>query len=61
MARCLNVMRYNNASNWNMVKLAVWMFFCGRYVSVGRAIATWAPFVIIVAAIVLLRVFLGGK
>lgn len=44
-----------------MVKLAVWMFFSGRYVSVGRAVAAWAPFVVIVTFIVLLRIFLGGK
>jgi hypothetical protein len=41
-----------------MIKLAAWLFFAGRYVSVGRAVQTWLPFVLIVAFVVLMKVLL---
>jgi len=58
VARCLNVMRYNGRTDWNMIKLAAWLFFAGRYVSVGRAVQTWLPFLLIVTFVVLMKVLL---
>jgi hypothetical protein len=49
VARCLDVMAYDGRRGWNMVVLAAWMFACGRHVSVGRALLTWLPFLLIVA------------
>ena len=57
VACCLNNMKYGGSTDWNMVKLAAWMFFAGKFVNVGRTIATFLPFALIVAVIVLLRVF----
>lgn len=50
VAMALGLMRYDNrdASGWNMVRLAAWMFVSGRYVGVGGVVRTWLPFVIIV-------------
>ena len=58
VARCLNAMRYEGRSDWNMVGLAAWLFVSGRYVSPLRALQTWLPFLLLVLAIVLLKVFL---
>jgi hypothetical protein len=51
VARCLNEMRYGGRSDWNMVTLAAWVLWSGKWVSPGRALATWLPFVIIVAIV----------
>lgn len=55
VARCLNVMQYNNRSNWNMVTLAILMFIKGKYVTTGRMISMWFPFIIFVILILSLR------
>ncbi|CAH1978316.1 unnamed protein product [Acanthoscelides obtectus] len=57
VATALNLMNYNNSSNWNMVKLAILMMVHGKYVSLARFLKTWLPFTIIVTAIVLISVF----
>ena len=44
----LKLMKYNNKTNFNMVYLAFWMFFCGKYVGLGGVLKTWIPFLIIV-------------
>jgi hypothetical protein len=44
-------MKYGGNRNWNMIWLCFWMFACGKYVSVGRAIASWLPFCIILTII----------
>lgn len=49
----LTNMQYNGSTNWNMVRLAVWMFFCGKYVSFGRALLTWLPFLIILSVCII--------
>ena len=38
-------------SNWNMVKLAGWMFVCGKYVNLWGFVKTWLPFVIMATVI----------
>lgn len=47
VATALCGMRYNSRTNWNMVILAFWMFFCGKYVGYGGFIKTWLPFCIL--------------
>ncbi|XP_005180936.1 transmembrane protein 222 [Musca domestica] len=56
VATALNFMRYRGSS-WNMVKLAAWIFFCGRYVGVMGFIKTWLPFLIVVTLCTLLGVY----
>lgn len=46
VARCLNDMRYNNISTYNMVDLGVRMFFMGSFTSVGGFLKTFLPFTI---------------
>jgi hypothetical protein len=58
VANCLSSMRYQGRSNWGQVELAAMLLFRGRFVSTQAALATWAPFLLLVTAIVLLRVFL---
>lgn len=48
VAMALNLMNYGNSRNWNMVRLAFWLFFCGKYVKIWGALKTWIPFIIIV-------------
>lgn len=52
----LEIMQYNGES-WNMVKLALLMFFTGEYVSFGRAVYTWLPFLIILSVVAVVVVF----
>lgn len=50
VAMALGLMQYDrvSAARWNMVRLAVWMFACGRYVGWWGAVRTWLPFALIV-------------
>ncbi|KAK0174856.1 hypothetical protein PV327_010577 [Microctonus hyperodae] len=52
VAMALNLMHYDNSSNWNMVKLAFFMLIHGKYVSFWGFIKTWLAFFTIVAIIV---------
>ena len=58
VARTLNAMRFGGRDDWGQVRLAAWLFFHGKYTSAGGAVYTWAPFALLVVAIVLLRVLL---
>lgn len=44
----LALMHYDNSSRWNMVRLSLWMFFCGRHVRLWGIVRTWGPFIVIV-------------
>lgn len=60
VARVLSEMGYGGRSDWGMVGLAAWLFFSGKHVSPGRALALWLP-ALVAAALVLGLVFgLGG-
>uniref|UniRef100_A0A7S2SRK7 Transmembrane protein 222 n=1 Tax=Rhizochromulina marina TaxID=1034831 RepID=A0A7S2SRK7_9STRA len=41
VAVALNAMGYLGFTWWNKVILAAWIFFCGRYTSIGSFIQTW--------------------
>lgn len=45
----LSNMKYDGSTNWNMVRMASWMFFCGKYVNFERALQTWLPFLVILS------------
>jgi prepilin signal peptidase PulO-like enzyme (type II secretory pathway) len=47
-------MKYGGSTSWNMVKLAAWMFFAGRFVSVGRTISSFLPFAIFLTLVIVL-------
>ncbi|CAG5109115.1 Similar to TMEM222: Transmembrane protein 222 (Homo sapiens) [Cotesia congregata] len=51
VATALNLMNYDNSSNWNMVKLAFFMLIKGKYVGFLGFVKTWLPFVIIITII----------
>lgn len=53
----LSGMRYRGRTSWNMVILAFWMFFCGRYVGIMGFIKTWLPFVIVLTICIVLGVY----
>ena len=53
----LDAMEYDGKKNWNMVTLCFWIFFCAEYVSFGRFLWQWVPFLIIVSIIAVLVVF----
>ncbi|XP_056651439.1 transmembrane protein 222 isoform X2 [Monodelphis domestica] len=52
VALALNLMRYNNSSHWNMVKVCLFCLIYGKYVSIGAFVKTWLPFVLLVGIIV---------
>lgn len=53
----LSLMRYRDSTSWNMIRIAVWMFFFGKYVGFWGFVKTWLPFTIIVATVYLLYRF----
>ncbi|KAJ8924388.1 hypothetical protein NQ315_007184 [Exocentrus adspersus] len=58
VATALNLMQYNNSTNWNMVKLAFLMLIHGKYVSFGGLFKTWLPFLIIIVIFIIIIIFL---
>lgn len=54
----LSNMKYDGSTKWNMVRLAGWMFFCGKYVSFARALQTWLPFLIILGVCAIFGYFM---
>lgn len=54
----LRQMHYNQNDSWGMVRLALWMFFCGKYVGIWGAVRTWLPFAIIFVACFMAAMYL---
>ncbi|XP_009332952.1 PREDICTED: transmembrane protein 222 [Pygoscelis adeliae] len=52
VALALNLMRYDNSTSWNMVKLCFFSLLYGKYVSIGGFVKTWLPFVLFLGVIV---------
>jgi hypothetical protein len=52
VATHLDLIGFSNFSRWNMVILAFWMFFCGRFVSFGRALYSLGPSIIFYGLII---------
>lgn len=48
VARCLDTMAYGGHRHWNMIVLCFWMLFAGKWVSFGRFLQTWGPFLFVV-------------
>ncbi|RMX67933.1 hypothetical protein DD238_000555 [Peronospora effusa] len=55
VAVCLEHAHYAGRQHWNMVQLCFWMFFRGKYVSMTGFIKTWAPFVLVLAVVAIVR------
>lgn len=47
-AMALTTINYSGSTNWNMVKMAIWMFCFGKYVGFIGFVKTWLPFTLIV-------------
>jgi len=54
VAMALNDFKLFGIGWWNMVVLAIWMFCCGRFVSIGGFLKQFAPFAVLVMVILLL-------
>jgi len=52
VARALNLMRYDDSTSWNMVKLCLLMLLKGRHVSWCAVLKTWLPSIILVTIVV---------
>jgi transmembrane protein 222 len=57
VAKALNEMKYNGRTNYNSVNLAIWMFFYGKRVSVGRTLYTFGPFFVVLLVVMFLCLF----
>ena len=53
VARVLNIVKFGGGALHNKVELACAVFFCGKHVSPGAVLKTWAPFCIFLAAVLL--------
>uniref|UniRef100_A0A8C4T813 Transmembrane protein 222b n=2 Tax=Erpetoichthys calabaricus TaxID=27687 RepID=A0A8C4T813_ERPCA len=51
VAMALNLMRYDNSSSWNMVKLCFLSLLYSKYVSFGGFLKTWLPFILLLGII----------
>jgi len=47
VATVLDAVKLGNFAHWNMVILAAWMFFAGRFVSVGGAVWSLLPSIVL--------------
>lgn len=47
VARCLNDMKFNNVTTWNMINLGVKMFFFGKFTNLWGFVKTFLPFAIV--------------
>ncbi|CAF1641318.1 unnamed protein product [Adineta ricciae] len=56
VAMALNTMGYDRKYSYNMVSLAFWMFFCGKYVNFGGLLRTWIPFLILASIVIIVTV-----
>lgn len=54
----LSLMNYNDSRRYNMIRMASWMFFCGKYVGIKGFLKTWLPFSILFLIIVSLSIYL---
>ncbi|XP_035722091.1 transmembrane protein 222-like [Vespa mandarinia] len=54
VAKALNLMAYDNSTNWNMVKLAAFILVKGKYVNFYGFLKNWLPFFILVIIIMIL-------
>lgn len=50
----LDMIKFRGFGRWNMVFLAVWMFFAGTFVSFGRFLQSVMPSVVLYAVVCLL-------
>eukprot|EP01041_Mallomonas_annulata_P000820 gene820-1596_t len=46
VAKCLNIMGYENYSKYDMFVLGAWVFFYGSFTGIGGVLKTFVPFVI---------------
>lgn len=53
----LSLMKYKNSTRWNMIRLAAWMFVCGKYVGLRGVLQTWLPFAIIVSICIFISLY----
>ena len=53
-ATVLDIVKYRNFSKWNMVILAAWMFFVGRFTSIRGAIWSLLPSMLIWGSMLLI-------
>jgi len=60
VAMALNLMEYNQSSNWNMIKLCFFMLVYGKHTGLRGFVRTWLPFLLLLSGILLL-VFLLHK
>lgn len=51
VARCLDTMGYGGFSNWNMIILCFWVFFCAPFVNFSSFLKTFLPFLLLLTII----------
>ncbi|KRX01385.1 hypothetical protein PPERSA_01288 [Pseudocohnilembus persalinus] len=59
VARALNNMKYNNKSDWTMVSVCMFVFFCGKFVDFKSVLKVYIPFFIFLILIGLIIYFIA--
>ena len=54
VATALNLMKYDNRENWNMLKLTLFMLLFGKYLGFTSILKTNLPFIIFITLIFIL-------
>lgn len=54
----LNKMQYNDSTSYNMIWLAAWMFFRGKYTGFKGLFTSWFPSIVIYTLIILAGIFI---
>ena len=57
VARCLDLMKYGRFNLWNMIILAFWMFFLGKFTSFCGMVKQFLPFAIVISVIFIIKSF----
>jgi hypothetical protein len=57
VAKCLNIMAFDNKRDYNMFTIGVWFFFQGTFVDCYAFIKTFLPFTILLVGLFLLGFF----
>merc|ERR1712146_731715 len=58
VACCLNNMGYGGSRSWNMIKIGIMVTLHSKYVSFGRWLQTWLPFMVMALMIILMAVLM---
>nr|XP_015203942.1 PREDICTED: transmembrane protein 222 [Lepisosteus oculatus] len=61
VAMALNLMRYDNSTSWNMVKLCILFTIYSKHISCVSFLKTWLPFVLVLGIVLTVALALNMR